>query len=172
MIVGGLFMSSRKGMQRHVHVILTQMVLMGLLGEMLFGLGRTILVWLVAAFMWGFLIPVQMSAAQAIWQLKVDPYVQGRVFVLRRIVAQATSLGGLICIGPLADNVFTPVAKGQLGTMLQPVLGTGPGRGYAMKVVVFGLLTATIGAVGFLLPHLRTIEMELSDIAPVDTDAP
>lgn len=49
----------------------------------------------------------------AIWQSKVPPDVQGRVFAVRRLIAQVTSPLGVLIAGPLADFVFEPAMRFQ-----------------------------------------------------------
>ncbi len=110
--------------------------------------------------------PVVNASSQVLWQLKVDPAVQGRVFALRRMIASAVSPIAILAAGPLADSVFEPsmapggVFAGSLGTLL----GTGPGRGIGLMVVLSGLGMITMAAAGWLHPRVRHLETELPDL--------
>jgi hypothetical protein len=105
-----------------------------------------------------FLIPIQSGSANAIWQSTVALELQGRVFALRRAIGQVLTPLGLALIGPLADRVAEPLMQGQLGVVLAPLLGSGPGANFALVMFSFGLLTI-IGAVLCLLsPQIRGVE--------------
>ncbi|MEM7586217.1 MAG: MFS transporter, partial [Acidobacteriota bacterium] len=62
---------------------------------------------LVAAglFLMMFCFAFMNGCSQAVWQTKVPPDVQGRVFAVRRLIAQITSPIGFFLAGPLADYV-------------------------------------------------------------------
>jgi len=48
------------------------------------------------------------SSNQAIWQAKVAPDLQGRVFATRRLIAWFVTPFATLLAGPLADYVFEP----------------------------------------------------------------
>ncbi|MCJ7724906.1 MAG: MFS transporter, partial [Acidimicrobiia bacterium] len=120
-----------------------------------------------------FTIPFVNTASQVLWQLKVPLGMQGRVFALRRTVASAMSPLAILAAGPLADKVFEPLLAqdGALAGSVGSVIGTGPGRGIALLVIVSGLMTAMLGQLGWLHPRVRNLETELPDILPDDAAA-
>jgi DHA3 family macrolide efflux protein-like MFS transporter len=75
-VVGGLAMSAWGGPKRRVLGVLGGWLLFGLLGGTLFGLGRSLPIWLVASFAAAFFGPIINASNQAIWQAKVEPDVQ------------------------------------------------------------------------------------------------
>jgi len=105
------------------------------------------------------------SSNQAIWQAKVAPDVQGRVFGARRVIAQFSYLIGFIVAGPLADRLFEPVMQpgGALADMFGELFGTGPGVGMALLMAVCGLTGASFGLAGYLFPDIRNVEVVISD---------
>jgi DHA3 family macrolide efflux protein-like MFS transporter len=113
-------------------------------------------------------LPVVNTASQVVWQLKVAPAMQGRVFSLRRMVSQAASPIAIVLAGPLADRVFEPLLdrEGELAGSLGRVIGTGPGRGIAFMFVLAGLGTALLAATGWLHPRVRNLETEIPDQVP------
>jgi hypothetical protein len=55
-----------------------------------------------------FMEPMMNASSQAIWQSKVAPDVQGRVFGVRRMIAWSAQIVGPLLAAPLADHVFKP----------------------------------------------------------------
>src|SRR5690606_19567190 len=94
-VVGALILSIQGGPKRRVHGVLTGMILYSLFGEVLMGLGtgqpNSVPFWVAASFSGVFFLPFINGSNQAIWQAKVAPDVQGRVFAARRLIAQITA---------------------------------------------------------------------------------
>lgn len=113
-------------------------------------------------------VPVINTTSQVIWQLKVTPEMQGRVFALRRMVSQAAFPIGLLLSGPLADRVFEPLLtpQGGLADSVGRVIGTGAGRGIGFMFVLAGVGTILMAAAGWLHPRVRHVEEEIPDQIP------
>ena len=86
MLVGGIAVSVWGGPQRRVPAILTVMVVQGLL-LMLGGLRPSVTLIACTSFLFLLFLPIVIASNQAIWQSKVAPEIQGRVFATRRMVA-------------------------------------------------------------------------------------
>jgi hypothetical protein len=130
------------------------------------GVSREITGWLVAGFFMAFFIPILNGCNQAIWQAKVAPDVQGRVFAARRLIAQITIPLGMVVGGFLADNVFEPLMTDPgpvANAVFVPLVGSGPGAGMALIMVFMGILGALVGVVGYLVPAVRNAEDLLPD---------
>ena len=172
-VVGALVMSTWGGPKRLIHGVLLGWFLSSLLGMVLFGLAQTLVIWAIAGFFFLFFVPIINGSNQAIWQAKVAPDVQGRVFSARRLIAWITNpLASLIAI-PLADNIFGPAldVNGVLtDTFLATLVGTGPGAGLSLMFVITGLLTAVVGLSGYLFPAIRNVEEILPDHVATDGD--
>lgn len=164
-VVGGLLMSAWGGPKRRVHGVLLGWVLSGVLGQALLGLGQGLTVWAVGLFLGGLLGPVVNSSNQALWQAKVPPDVQGRVFAARRLIAALTVPLAPLIAGPLTDRVLEPGMRegGALAGLFGGWVGTGAGAGMALLFVVSGLLVALVGCVGYLFPSVREVEELLPD---------
>ncbi|MDD2695827.1 MAG: MFS transporter [Anaerolineales bacterium] len=164
-VVGGVVMSAWGGPKRRVHGVLAGWALAGLLGTTLMGLGRSLPVWAVASFIGAFLTPVINGSNQAIWQAKVAPDVQGRVFSIRRLIAWFVNPISMLIAGPLADYLLEPAMRsgGWLSGSLGWLVGTGPGRGIALIFVITGLIGAVIGLGGYLFHTVRNAESLLPD---------
>lgn len=81
--------------------------------------------------------------SQAIWQSKVAPAVQGRVFAVRSMLALVSLPLAYLIAGPLADQVFEPLLTptGLLAGSVGKFIGVGRGYGIALLFVVMGMLT-------------------------------
>jgi MFS family permease len=163
-LVGGLLLSIWGGPSRKVHGVLMGMALSSLLGQMVLGLGMGQVVWSLGAFFSSFFIPIINGSNQAIWQAKVAPDVQGRVFAARRLIAQISVLAALIA-GPLADYVFEPamMPERSLARAFGWLVGTGPGAGMALMFVITGILGTLVGLGGYAFPAVRNAEDILPD---------
>ena len=97
---------------------------------------------------------------QAIWQAKVAPDVQGKVFAARRLIAQLSAPVAMLLAGPLADAVFEPAMMpgGALARLLGPLAGTGPGAGMGLMFVMSGVAGTLVGLGGYLFPAIRRVE--------------
>jgi hypothetical protein len=141
------------------------MALGSLLGSGLMGLGRGVVLWSIAAFADAFCLPFINGSNQAIWQSKVAPDVQGRVFAERRLIAQITAPVAMLLAGPLADRVFEPamLPGGALAGPLGWLVGNAPGSGMSLILLATGLLGGAVGLVGYLIPKVRDVEILLPD---------
>jgi len=164
-LVGGLIMSAWGGPKRRVHGVLAGWALSGLFGVSLLGFGRGLVVWAAASFLTSFLVPFINGSNQAIWQSKVAPDIQGRVFSIRRLIAWFVNPLALLIAGPLADKVMEPAMQsgGNLAAFLEPVVGSGPGSGMSVIFIVGGILASLVGLGGYLVPAIRNAESILPD---------
>ena len=170
MVVGGIAMSAWGGFRKRVHGVLLGWMLASLGGSIIFGLGRGLPVWIPAIFFGGLFSPLINGSNQAIWQAKVAPDLQGRVFSARRLIAWFTNPISPIIGGTLADFVLEPAMKAQtsgLAQLLGPVFGTGPGAGMSLLMVICGIGGFIVGLVGYFVPAIRHAETQLPDYEPV-----
>ncbi|MCP5097795.1 MAG: MFS transporter [Chloroflexi bacterium] len=163
-VAGGLLMSAWGGPKRMVHGVLLGWGLTGL-AQALVGGARALPVWLVAAFLFAFFGPIINASNQAIWQAKVAPDVQGRVFAIRRLIAWVSSPLSILIAGPLADFVMEPAMQegGALAGTFGWLVGTGDGAGMGLIIVVSGLLVTAVGFGAYFFPVVRNAESLLPD---------
>ena len=119
----------------------------------------------IAGFVGFGLVPIANGSSQAIWQSKVEPDVQGRVFAVRRLLGQVTGPVAILMVGPLVDNVFEPAMAegGALAATVGSVIGVGPGRGAALMMMVLGAATVLVTLVAMAYPPVRNLERDLPD---------
>ncbi|MGC5016357.1 MFS transporter [Streptosporangium sp. DT93] len=124
----------------------------------------------VAAFVFFADLAIVIGSNQSLWQSKVEPHLLGRVIALRNMIASVPRLLAFALAGLAADHVFLPlVGRDQVRSpLLAAVIGDGPGRGFALLMMVMGLLLALCVVVAYLYPRLRHLEDELPDVTPED----
>lgn len=164
-LVGGLLVGAWGGFKRRVHGVLAGWALTGLAGTLLIGLGRGLPLWLVGSFMGALFSPLINSSNQSIWQSKVAPDVQGRVFSIRRLIAWFVQPVATLIAGPLADVVMEPAMRpgGALVGSLGWLVGVGPGTGMSLILIFSAFGMAVIGLGGYLIPVIRNAEEILPD---------
>lgn len=165
-LVGGLALTAWGGPKRKIHGVLLGWILFGAFDLVLMGLGRAVPIWLAASFLGMLVNPMLNGSNQAIWQLKVLPEVQGRVFSVRRLIAQVTAPISMAVAGPLADNVFEPAMTNQdhwLGQLLGPIFGNAPGSGMSLLVSLSGLLVVSVGLIAYQIRQVRNVESLVPD---------
>jgi MFS transporter, DHA3 family, macrolide efflux protein len=169
-VVGGLAMSAWGGPKRKVHGVLTGWAASGLLGLFLLGLGRGFPLWAIGNFFGAFFVPLINSSNQAIWQSKVAPDIQGRVFAIRRLIAWFVNPLATLIAGPLADFVLEPAMRpgGGLAETFGWLTGTGPGAGMALAVLFAGIAAMFVGLGGYTVRVVR----EAEDLLPDHDQAP
>ncbi len=113
------------------------------------------------AFLVMFSMPVITACSQVIWQRKVAPSMQGRVFGLRVAVSGGAAPLAYLVAGPLADHVFQPLMdhNGALSnSLLGLLIQTGPGRGIALMYILAGV--ALLGLIGYAVSRERFRQLE------------
>src|SRR6185295_18532103 len=127
---------------------------------------------------WYIGLPIMNASSTAIWQSKTPGDVQGRVFAMRRMIAQFTTPIGDFSAGPLSDKVFIPLLMpgGALAdTWVGRVVGVGPGRGIGFMFLTMAAIPGLAALWGLLNPRVRNVETELPDapkkVAPPPEEA-
>jgi DHA3 family macrolide efflux protein-like MFS transporter len=158
-------MSAWGGSKRKINSLMGSMFLGGLTLSLV---GVRANPWLIGASSFSFFIilPIANGSSQAIWQVKVAPDVQGRVFATRSMIATVATPLAYILAGPLADHIFEPLmaANGALAKSVGTIIGVGSGRGIGLIFIVMGLFIALSTVIGYLNPRIRLVEDELPDV--------
>lgn len=164
MLAGTVLMSAWGGGKRKIYTLLSA----GFVGPMFLvamGLRASIPLLAVCGFGFMFSIPLLDASSQAIWQSKVAPDVQGRVFAVRRSIAWSSQIIAPLLAAPLADNVFKPAMSpgGALASLVGPIIGVGANRGIGMLISVLGILSILISIAAFSSSNVRNVELDLPD---------
>jgi hypothetical protein len=100
--------------------------------------------------------------------LKVGMELQGRVLATNRMTANLTEPLGYVGAGLLADALLEPAMAdgGWLSGAVGGLLGSGPGRGMALLLVVLGGVQVVLAVIGLRWRTLRYMEDALPDAIP------
>ena len=165
-LVGGMIMTAWGGPKKKIHGVLGGWIFIGVFGMMLMGIGRSLPFWLAAHFLMMIANPLLNGANQAIWQLKTAPEVQGRVFSVRRLVAQITAPISMAVAGPLADDLFEPAMTSSdhwLSRLMSPILGSSAGAGMSLIILVSGILVVGVGLGAYRVRQILNVEQLIPD---------
>jgi MFS transporter, DHA3 family, macrolide efflux protein len=165
-VAGGLIMSPWGGPKRRVNGLLAAWFMSNLVGMTVFGFGRGLEVWIPSILLVTVAGPLVTGCSQAIWQAKVEPDLQGRVFAARQLIAWLTQPVTPILAGILADFVFEPGMQTEgnlIASLFVSWVGTGPGAGMSLLFIFSGLLAALTALAGYGIPLTRNIEKAIPD---------
>jgi DHA3 family macrolide efflux protein-like MFS transporter len=166
MVIGGIAMSAWGGFKKRSYGVLFGWLISAIFTEIIFSLGRGLPVWAPAVLLGGLFVPLVNGSNQAIWQAKVAPDLQGRVFSARRLIAWFTNPISPIIGGTLSDFVLEPAMKTQssgLARLFGPAFGSGPGSGMALLIFFCGVCILLVSVVGYFVPAIRDAEAILPD---------
>ncbi len=172
-VVGGVIMSAWGGFKRRSYGVIFGWMISSL-GLVALGMGQALPVWIAATVfttLWG---PLINASNQALWQAKVAPDVQGRVFSARRLIAWFSNPISPLIAGLLADQLLEPAMQpgGSLAPVFGSLFGTGPGAGMGLLITVCGLVTVVIAFAGYLYRPIRLADTALPDFDAQLKEAP
>ncbi|MCL6581287.1 MAG: MFS transporter, partial [Firmicutes bacterium] len=176
-VAGGVLLTTWGGFGRKVYGVMLGWAGSLVAANLALGLGRGPAVWAPGVFLAGIFGVLINTSNQAIWQRKVPPEFQGRVFSVRLLIAQVSGPLATLLAGPLADRVFEPAMRGGEGTLARlfgGLVGTGAGAGMALIMLGCALLglVAVFGA--YFVRSVREVETIVPDFdeaRPVETAA-
>jgi DHA3 family macrolide efflux protein-like MFS transporter len=164
-VIGGLVVSAWGGFKKRIRGMLVGWSLFAFFGLVLFGLGRSLYVWVPVLFLASMTFPLTQSASNAIWQSKVAPDLQGRVFSARRLIAWLVDPIMPVIAGALADYITEPAMLSGTGlaTAFGWLVGNSPGSGMSLQYIFSGLAYISIVAAAWFIPTIRNVETLLPD---------
>ena len=157
-------MSAWGGFKRRVHGVLAGWIVSSFFFALM-GLGTWIPLWVALNALSALFIPLVNGSNQAIWQSKVAPDVQGRVFSARTLIAWMTNPISPLIAGTLADYVLEPAmrAPSGLSSAFGWLVPPGPGAGMGLLIFFSSLGGILAGLVGYFIAAIRDAEDILPD---------
>jgi len=164
-VVTGIYLSTLGGIKRPVRAILLGWILSSLFGLTLLGIGQAITIWLIAIVIDSIFNPIVNVAIETFLQTKVPPDIQGRVFSASDFIAQAMIPFTPLVAGFLGDQIFEPAMAegGSLVNRFGWLVGTGPGSGFGLLILLCGVSGILVGLSGYLVPDIRNIDKAMPD---------
>jgi MFS family permease len=163
-VVGSLVLSAWGGPKNRIAGVYLPIAAMGV-GLVLMGIRPMVGLVVVGILLMNGTHPVAGGSSQSIWQSKVPPELQGRVFSIRQVSAIAASPVAFLLAGVLADQFFEPLMDDATG-VLGSVFGTGPGRGIGLMFVLAGIFAVVVVIGALNHPRIRNLETEIPDLEP------
>jgi DHA3 family macrolide efflux protein-like MFS transporter len=164
-VLSGIILTTWGGIKRPIHAILLGWIFSSLLGLTLLGIGQVLLIWLIAIVIDSILEPVVNVSIDTFLQTKVPPHLQGRVFSASDFIAQAMVPFTPLLAGFFGDRIFEPAMRegGSLANTFGWLVGTGPGAGFGLLILICGLGGTFVGLAGYLIPSIRRVDKTLPD---------
>ena len=168
-VAGSVILGVWGGPQDRVAGVYVPIFAMGV-GLALIGLHPSVLVVVAGILLMNGTHPIAGGSSQAIWQAKVPPNLQGRVFAIRQVSAIVASPPAFLLAGWLADTIFEPLMATGSNPLTQ-LLGSGPGRGMGLMFVLLGVFVMAVVVTAWRNPRIRNLEDEVPDFEPLATSA-
>lgn len=157
-------MSAWGGFKQRSYGVLLGWIVSGI-GMAIIGFEGGLVFWIIGIALTEGVVPLVNGSNQAIWQSKVAPDIQGRVFSARRLIAWLTNPISPLIGGALADFVLEPAAIAGTGLphALSWLVGSGPGSGMRVLIVLCGFCATLVGVAGYFVSYIRNAESILPD---------
>ncbi|GAA6615575.1 MFS transporter [Scytonema sp. NUACC26] len=165
MVIGSILMASwGNERQDYIKILLCFMLLNGF-SLIIAGFSPSIILFSVAAFLFFLCSPFINGSVQVIFQKKIPPNIQGKVFSFTGAICCSCFPLAYLIAGPLADRIFEPLmtTNGLLAGTIGKLIGTGPGRGIGFIFIISGTLTMLLTIIAYQYSPLRLVEDELPD---------
>ncbi len=168
-VLGGIFLTAWNGIKRPIHAILFGWIISSLFGLTFLGMGQVFLFWLVGIAINSIFDPVVNVSMDTFLQTKISPKVQGRVFSASDFFSQALIPFTPLLAGLFGDRIFEPAMKegGALVGMFGWLVGTGPGAGFGLLILLCAIGGTLIGLSGYFVKEIRDLGEEMPDYHPL-----
>ena len=106
---------------------------------------------------------IQYTISSGAWLAITDEKIRGRALALRGTIAQMLRPLGIAIAGPLGDYLefsFYP----ENVNVLSPLVGIGPGRGYAILFFIVGVIYTVLWLFNFNNKNLKKLSKQVKDI--------
>ncbi len=161
-IVGAIGIGAWGGFKRRIDTIIIAMILV-LIATMLFGTNQSPIVMGAALFVAMMGVAAANATLMTLLQSKVPGDMQGRVFAIFMQLSLLLTPLGYLLIGPLADQVFTPLASSAGWAEAAPgmLFGMSAAGGMGVLFALAGTLGLIVTLFTYALPSVRRMEATL-----------
>ena len=106
---------------------------------------------------------VQYTVSSGAWLAITTEDIRGRALALRGTIAQMLRPLGVVIAGPLGDYLEFTFYPANV-ELLSPIVGTGPGRGYAFLFFLVGVAYVALWILNFNNKNLKNLSKQVKDI--------
>ena len=106
---------------------------------------------------------VQYTVSSGAWLAITTEDIRGRALALRGTIAQMLRPLGVVIAGPLGDYLEFTFYPANV-ELLSPIVGTGPGRGYALLFFIVGVAYVALWILNFNNKNLKNLSKQVKDI--------
>ena len=164
-VLSGIFITAWGGIKRPINAILLGWIISSIFGLTFLGIGQVFLIWMAGIVINSIFDPVVNVSMDAFLQTKIPPEVQGRVFSASDFLAQALIPFTPLLAGLFGDQIFEPAMAegGTLANSFGWLVGTGPGSGFGLLILLCGIGGTLIGLSGYLVREIRYLSEQMPD---------
>lgn len=155
-LIGGFIMTLWGGTKRKVYSLIGGILLSGF-ALFLFALSKNVLLLSIFGFTLALLGVITNASSQAIWQSKVAPQLQGRVFAARRVIAQLVGTIPMISSGPIIDNFLSKYFIDS--NKFLSYFGIGKGGAMSFMTFLSGIFVVIVAIVAFSNKIVMNVEL-------------
>lgn len=166
-IAGGIIVSTGKVKGNSAKMIYLSALFSFLLGDIMMGAGRNVLVWSFAGLAVSFPIAFVSAGQMVILYKWVPEEMQGRIFAVRNALQFGTIPLGILLGGFLADYVFEPfmATENKVTDVLEMIVGAGNGSGMAVMFLCTGVLGALFSFISYRQKEIQNLDVGQEGIA-------
>jgi MFS transporter, DHA3 family, macrolide efflux protein len=166
---GALLMTIWPGIRPRLYWLLGFLLLNGAM-FLVFGTTRNVWGLGISLFLLMLPLPVGNTLFISILQVKTPPDMQGRIFSIVEQLGYLGSTTSFLLTGFLVDSYLEPAVSRPGWANLAPIVGSHPGAGMRLVLVVAGVLMLLATLIVAVWPRVRRLEMLLPDYKAIAKD--
>jgi MFS transporter, DHA3 family, macrolide efflux protein len=163
-LAGGFLLAVLGSRKNAIRIILGSELVIGLCGIVM-GAVPVYGVLVPSVFLYYLTVSFCDGTITALWQRKIPPSLQGRVFALRDALTMSLMPPGILLFSPIAEYWLEPrlAPGGAWAGGLGRLIGTGAGRGIGLLFIVSGLVSVAVVAAACASRRIRRADSEIPD---------
>ncbi len=159
-IIGGLLSTFIPTTKSKIKTMFLCVGLSFLLGDILFAVGNSKPIWVIAGFLSSVFIPIFSANESYFWRTIIPIELQGRAFSFKYALQSGMVPIGMLLGGILADYFFEPFML-NVSNPLTLVVGSGKGSGMAVMFLLTGVTGTILSVLGLVSRTLLESEKGL-----------